>query len=83
MREDSKGKSHAMSWALLILAIPVIYFATFPVVASRTFEHQANHTDRGLAYAPQWIQVYAMPYSWASHLIPALDQYYNWVIWGE
>ena len=50
MSEERSGKSHALAWALSVLAVPVLYVLSAPAIY--------------YSFAPQsdWVVKYARPY---------------------
>jgi hypothetical protein len=79
MSEERSGKSHALAWTLAIVAVPVLYVLTMPVVAWAAHRFDKPATMIGGVW---WMSVYAAPFSWmqTTPIEKPLMSYYNWVL---
>jgi hypothetical protein len=76
---ERAAKSHVTVWLLAVVAVPVLYVLTFPMVVWVVFTFQRatfSHSS-----PPPWFRAYATPYGWLRET-PAgglLDDYFKWV----
>jgi hypothetical protein len=76
MSERGSDKSHAMTWALSILTVPVLYLLTLPPVILLTLKLSPHPTS------PSWLDVYCKPSNLICKSVPPLQRpmsaYYKW-----
>jgi hypothetical protein len=81
--------SRLLAWLLSILAVPLLYLLTFPVVLRIIFSMGLGPPATSV-YAgappplPHWVEVYEAPYLWLYRSSPrvgqVLERYGNWVM---
>jgi hypothetical protein len=81
MSEGRSGKSHAFAWTLLVLAVPLLYGLTLPLIKVAVVEPtwpRGSSSTFTRPY-PDWLFEYSKPYGWlAEHYISGLWNYENW-----
>ena len=78
---ENRPHSHAVAWALSLLAVPVMYVLTLPVL-SHHLQYSAGYTDYD-ALPKAW-KVYYIPGQWIygrSPIKKELGEYARW--WGK
>jgi hypothetical protein len=86
------GNSRAVTWTLLLLAIPLFYLLTVPVVKVLIIQPKwtriSVHGPKTHGWAitkphPDWLVTYCDPYHWLIRtspigIGPALERYHEW-----
>lgn len=77
---EGRHNSHAVTWTLAMLAVPVLYVLTLPlvvVVARKTYEAMLG----GYSRPPAWLETYATPLEWLyqTPLKQPIEAYFDWV----
>ncbi|RBP44535.1 hypothetical protein DES53_104356 [Roseimicrobium gellanilyticum] len=91
MSTTHPGKSHIATWALLLLAVPLLYVLTVPAVMcivvrprwSGMASARPSKTTKGWVtdHWPDWLNVYCEPYNWLvdeTPLGPHMLGYQQW-----
>jgi hypothetical protein len=91
MSDAPPGKSHTATWTLLLLAVPVLYILTVPMMKYAVVRpklnplsgHVSKSTYRWQSTAPwpDWLYTYCAPFDWVlrrTPLGPSLRHYQEW-----
>ena len=79
MTSERSSKSHAWGWTISILAVPVLYVLTLPLVVWTTSKVRSPGVP---IPHPLWLQLYLTPYRWtvSTPMEAPLEAYYWWVM---
>jgi hypothetical protein len=67
MSAQRSGESHATAWVLLLLAIPVLYLLSAPLIVRYVKPSVGVFGGPGPVYLlgePEWVRRYYFPYLW-------------------
>jgi hypothetical protein len=75
MSAERSSTSHATAWTLALLAAPVIYVLTLPIVVWGW-----SMTARSTRPPPAWLQAYVAPAEWLTKtpLKKPMEMYFAW-----
>ena len=79
MSTKQSDKSHASAWALVILAVPVVYVLTFPIVGILTYKRPTVPYP----VEPRWRQAYFAPALWLHDNTPLKEPLEKYLAWWE
>jgi hypothetical protein len=80
MSAERSGRFHAVTWALCILAVPVVYLLTLPPI----YCISVRETGPTVMQRKKWLEVYRAPHDWMCERIrgTSIDklrvEYWNW-----
>jgi hypothetical protein len=76
MSSERARTSHATAWLLAVVAVPVLYVLTLPVIAviyARMYPKTAP---------PEWLLIYSVPFDWLTNtpMRQPLKAYVDWIV---
>lgn len=88
MSAEREGKSHASTWTLAVLVVPLLYLLSAPPIVGYFCTESSGTLQLGGRPAlfvavskPRWVRLYYAPYAWLQANTPLhrpLDAYMQW-----
>jgi hypothetical protein len=79
MSTERSGKSHGTAWlACIILALPVVYRLSVPLVVCVAYSHSRH--DR-YYWRPDWLRTYQVPAGWIDRWPPLEKALFSYDMW--
>jgi hypothetical protein len=90
MSASSSGKSHGITWTVIVIAIPLLYLLSVAPLMAVMCRPKLVEFDRSIGpgwavttLPPAWLEAYMVPYDWlVKHTFAEqpLGAYMNWVL---